>query len=234
MGALNLYLLKGMDEPHLSANSEPDAISTPNHKTIQRFTKACKALLEEDGVLYFSQGNFNDLGLLCLFNAFRKNKLGIDWQHTYSISDGQGPDFSFKEMHLFMKSDQQTIFKNAREDLTTFLFSAKMPRFSDKIVLGHGDFEPWLGLLSDGTKLADIRVRKEEGHLERFSVYVKSGMLGFFSSHSKGGRSGFIYNAAAFESAVIRLNQIVQIYREQNTTITKEFRHPYFKAHNQK
>ncbi len=226
LGALNLHVTGS--EPHLCAGANPDTLASPHLANIRAFARACRALLAPHGVLHFSQGSFNDLGLLCLFNALRENGLGVDWRYTYSLGEGEGAGFSLKAMHLFLRPGRPTVFKDAHEDLTVFLYAAKMARFSDKIVLGHGDFEAWLGLVSDGTRLADIRSRQDDGRIERFTVYVKSGILGFFSSHSNGGRSGFIYNAASFESAVSRLHGIVSHYRKQHITLTRIDWHPYF------
>jgi hypothetical protein len=225
LGALNLM----MEVPHLSAGLDPDSIASPNHKSIHRFAHACKSMLAPGGVLYFSQGSFNDLGLLCLFNAFRKSRLGVDWSHTHALGGGKGPEFSIKAIHLFLKQTLSSVFKNAHEDLASLLYAAHMSRFSEKIMVGPGDFETWMGLLSAGTKLADIQATRGDGRRERHTVYVKSGMLGFFSSSSLGGRSGFIYNAAAFESMVNRLKMIVIQYREQGVTLDHVDWHPYFR-----
>ncbi len=228
LGALNLNL--ALPVPHLCADGDPANLDSPLYRTAMEFAKACRALLSPFGVLYFSQGSFNDLGLLALFHAFRQHSLGMNWRHSYAVGEGEGSGFSLKAMHLFLTPDRPTVFKEAREDLAVFLFSAKMARFTDKTVLGHGDFESWLGLLAEGTRLADIRAQQDDGRIERFTVYVKSGMLGFFSSHSGGLRSGFIYNAASFESTVERLRAIVENYRQRGVTLTRCDWHPYFKV----
>jgi hypothetical protein len=145
------------------------------------------------------------------------------------MGEGEGAGFSLKAVHFFAIPGRSTVFRDAREDLAVFLYASKVSRFSDKTVLGHGDFEAWLGLLSGGTKLADIRTRQDGGHMERFTIYVKSGVLGFFSSHTAGGRSGFIFNAASFESAVERLRKIIETYRQRNVVITRSYWHPYFR-----
>ncbi len=229
LGALNLQLV--LPEPHLCADVDPAGLDTPVTRGAMEFAKACRNLLTSSGVLYFSQGSFNDLGLLGLFHAFRENGLGLDWRHTYAVGEGDGAGFSLKAIHLFLTPGQRSVFSDAREDLRVFLFSSKMARFADKTVLGHGDFESWLGLLSGGTKLADIRASQDDGRIERFTVYVKSGILGFFSSHSGGLRSGFIHNAASFESTVERLMAIVANYKQRGVTLTRCDWHPYFKEH---
>lgn len=224
LGALNLMVTG----PQLSATLDPETLASPLREVISDFAGACRSLAGPGGVIYFSQGSFNDSGLLCLFDGFRQNGLGIDWRHTLCVGEGDGPGFSFKAIHLFAQPGRPSVFTSAREDLQTFLFSGKMARFSDKILLGYGDFESWLGLLSDGTKLADIEARHLDGRHERHTVYVKSGMLGFFSTHSRGGRSGFVYNAASFEAAVGRLSGIVQQYNEKKITLIRVSWHAYF------
>lgn len=225
LGALNL-----MDSgPHLSASGGASAFSSSLQEPIDDFAKACHNHLASKGVLYFSQGSFNDSGLLLLFEAFRQHDLGFDWRHTFCAAEGEGPAFSIKAIHLFLRPGRSTVFSSAHEDLASFLMSGKMARFSDKILLGHGDFESWLSLLSHGIKLADIKALHPDGLEERHSIYVKAGFLGFFSSNTGGSRSGFIYNAASFEATVSRLLGIVEHFKKKNITLTRTFLHPYFK-----
>jgi SAM-dependent methyltransferase len=225
LGALNLMLSLKDGQPHLCADADPSSLA--GHEPLNDFVTACRRLLTPDGLLYFSQGSFNDLGLLGLFDALRSRDLGVDWTYSHALGDGEGAAFSLTALHLFARPGRGTVFRDARDDLAVLLYASKMARFSDKIVLGHGDFEAWLGLLSDGITLADIRAVQADGRRERFTLYVKSGMLGFFSSHSQGGRSGFIYNAAAYESTVARLRGIVDHYRKQNVTLDSIAWHPH-------
>ncbi|GAB6093808.1 hypothetical protein JCM14469_00600 [Desulfatiferula olefinivorans] len=224
LGALNLLLSPGDGRPHLCAAVDPSSFT--GREPLNDFVAACRRLLSPEGLLYFSQGSFSDLGLLGLFDALRSQGLGVDWRYSHAVGDGEAAAFSIKALHLFARTDRPTVFCDARDDLAVLLYAAKNPRFSDKIVLGHGDFEAWLGLLSDGIKLADIRARQADGRIERFTLYVKSGVLGFFSSHSGGGRSGFIHSAAAYESTVARLRDIVDHYRKQNVTLDSIAWHP--------
>jgi hypothetical protein len=227
LGALDLNIRKGGGEPHFCADAEPEKLLSGN-RSVGEFAAACKNILAPGGMLHFSQGSFTDLGLLCLFHAFRENGLGLDWRHSFGAGEGDGAGFSLKALHLFAVPDHPTVFRDARDDLAVILYASRVSRFSDKTVLGHGDFEAWLGLLSDGTKLADIRTRRDNGREERFSIYVKSGVLGFFSSHSDGGRSGYIFNAAFYESAVERLKTVIESYRQGNVAVIRSYWHPLF------
>ncbi|MCG8472948.1 MAG: hypothetical protein MI742_14000 [Desulfobacterales bacterium] len=88
-----------------------------------------------------------------------------------------------------------TVFSSAHEDFKTLLCGARFDDFQKKVVLGQAGFETWLALLSDGSKLADFKIKRQNFTLERHSIYVKEGLLGFFSATSKGVRSGFVYRA---------------------------------------
>ena len=215
--------------PHLSISDSPAGTDNDKSELISDFSKACSTLLKPGGCLYFSQGGFNDAGLYNLFKSFRDESLGLDWEKTMARGEGKGASFSFKEIHIFAKKDKSSVFIDALEDLRTFLYRGSVSSFDDKIILGHSDFETYLALLSTGTKLADIRADREKNIAERYTIYVKNGMLGFFTSNTGGSRSGFIYCAAAFISSCHRLSTVIDSYKSKNIQITKEYWHPFFK-----
>ena len=86
------------------------------------------------------------------------------------------------------------------------------PHLSTVFSSAHEDFKT---LLSDGSKLADFKIKRQDFTLERHSIYVKEGLLGFFSATSKGIRSGFVYHAAAFAPCCRRMAGVVAAYRRR-------------------
>ncbi len=184
LSVLDLKIEPQKDHPHLSLSDTEIHIDNAKTELINDFTKACTTLLKPDGCLYFSQGGFNDTGLFNLFKSFRSVELDIDWEKTMARGEGKGASFSFKEIHIFTKPGFKSIFSDALEDIQTFLYRGSVSNFDDKLIIGHSDFETYLSLLSSGAKLADIRVTRENNSAERYSIYVKNGMLGFFTSNT--------------------------------------------------
>ena len=228
LGALDLSMRAPLHKKVLSLSEHTLDLKARKTKTLHAFCKACATLLKPGGLLYFSQGSITDLGLLSLFDAFRAHNLGINWEHTKVVGEGNGPAFTLKAFHILAQPGLSGIFSSAKEDLQTFLYSAKHKEFSHKLVLGHADFESWLGLLKEGTRLADIQVQRHDGTAERHAVFVKNGILGFFSSTSGGVRSGYIHSAASFAPCCRRLAGIVGAYQKKNVTITEAYWHPIF------
>lgn len=229
LSILDLKIQQFEDKPHLSIIENAEYGENKNIELLNDFAEASSNLLKKNGLSYFSQGYFNDLGLFNLFNSLRENTLGIDWEMSRARGEGEGPSFSFKEIHIFSRKGFSSVFQNALEDTQTFLYRGTINHFDKKIILGFSDFETYLGLLSSGTKLADIEADRGDNSIERYSIYVKSGMLGFFSSNSSGGRSGFVYSAAAFISSCHRLQSVLDSYKSKHIKITREYWHPFFK-----
>lgn len=228
LSVLDLKIKQSENKPHLSIIENADYGENQNIELLNEFTKASANLLKKNGISYFSQGYFNDIGLYNLFNSLRENKLGIDWEMTCARGEGEGSAFSFKEIHIFSRAGLSSVFKNAYEDTQTFLYRGAINSFDKKIILGFSDFETYLDILSTGVKLSDIEVDRGDKVIERFSIYVKSGMLGFFTSNSSGSRSGYVYSAAAFTASCNQLQSVLDAYKSKNITITKEYWHPFF------
>ncbi len=229
LSVLDLHIDQQGSIPHISLSDSLINNDCSKTELISDFAKACSALLNTDGSLYFSQGGFNDFGLYSFFKALRDVNLDINWEKTMARGEGKGAAFSFKEIHIFATPDSSSVFNNALEDIQTFLYRGSVSTFDDKHILGYSDFETYLALLSDGTKLADIKVNRDKSSLERYTIYVKNGMLGFFSSNTSGSRSGFIYCAAAFASSCQRLKTVIDSYKTKNIEITKEYWHSHLK-----
>lgn len=228
LGSLDLNLEPPKGKHGLSLEEHTIHDKDAKVVTLHEFSRACSRLLKPNGFLYFTQGSFNDLGLLCLFDAFRKHNLGVNWEHTRVRGEGEGPSFSIKEILIVACPDLPSVFNSAVEDTQTFLFSGKVKEFREKTVLGYADFDAYLSLLSDGCKLADIKTRHGDNTTERHCIYVKSGLLGFFSSNSRGMRSGFVYSAASFASCCRKLLGVIQASESRNIRITEAYWHPIF------
>lgn len=228
LSVLDLKINQSENTPHLSITENADYGENKNIELLNEFTKASANLLKKNGLSYFSQGYFNDLGLYNLFNSLRESKLGIDWEMSRARGEGEGSAFSFKEIHIFSRSGLPSVFTSAYEDTQTFLYRGAINSFDKKIILGFSDFETYLDLLSTGVKLSDIEVDRGDQVIERFSIYVKSGMLGFFTSNSSGSRSGYVYSAAAFIASCNQLQSVINTYKSKNIKITKEYWHPFF------
>lgn len=228
LSIIDLKIEQADNKAHLSIIENGDYKEDKKLEMLQDFAEAVANMLKPGGISYFSQGNFNDLGLFNLFKSFRENKLGMDWEKTRALVEGEGPSFSFKEIHIFTQKNLPSVFKNAIEDTQTFLFRGTINNFDKKTILGYSDFETYLDLLSSGTKLVEINAERDDQIVEKYLIYVKSGMLGFFSSNSKGGRSGFIYSAASFLSSCNKLESIIDSYKSRNIKIINEYWHPFF------
>lgn len=226
LSALFLKISPEKESDHFSAETASNSFTCQAREMTSDFIKACSNLVQENGMVYFSQGAFNDLGLLALFSALRTKRLGIDWQLTKVSGKGSGAGFSFNEIHIFAKPGLPSIFKNAREDLRTFLYSGKNLPDSAPEFLGHADYEAWLGLLSDGVKISEIITKKDDQTFEKFILLCKSGILGFFSASSTGRRSGFIGPAADFMQAGNRLKSAIDKYIQNEIEIISEYWHP--------
>lgn len=226
LSALFLILTPNQDSGHFTAETDPFSFESPARDMASDFVKACSNLLDENGLIYFSQGAFNDLGLLTLFTLFRKNRLGMDWQKSSAIGEGEGASFSFKEIHIFAGKNLPQIFPNAREDLRTFLYSGKSRQISSGGILGHSDFETYLGLLSGGIRIAEVVVKKDIDLTEKFMIYCKAGLLGFFSTSNTGRRSGFLGAAADFKDTADRLRSAIEKYRSSGAEIISEYWNP--------
>lgn len=228
LGALDLNLKPLEGPPGLSLAEHAIPAKDAKVVTLHEFSRACSRLLKPGGFLYFTQGSFNDLGLLCLFDAFRANNLGVNWEHTHARGEGEGASFSIKEILIVACPGLPSVFASAVEDTQTFLYSGKCDGFHGKTVLGYADFDAYLALLTDGCKLADIKTRHGDNTTERYSIYVKCGLLGFFSSNTKGMRSGFLDSAASFASCCRKLLGVVQAGQSRNIQITEAYWHPIF------
>lgn len=226
LSSLFLKVIPEKESEHFSADADNSSFSCPARMMTTDFVKACSNLVREKGLIYFSQGAFNDLGLLTLFSALRNNRLGIDWKLTKAMGEGRGSDFSFREIHIFARQGMPSIFRNAREDLRTFLYSGKAVDGHDIELIGHADYEAWLGLLSDGIKISEIVVKKDHQIHEKFILVCKSGVIGFFSASSSGRRSGFVGAASDFIRAGNRLKSAVDKYTQNGIEIISEYWHP--------
>lgn len=228
LSALFLKIIPENTSEHFSADLDPFSFSSPAREMAADFVKACSNILSDKGTLYFSQGAFNDLGLLTFFSLLRKNRLGLDWQLTKTIGEGEGSEFSFKEMHIFAKPGLASIFKNAREDLRTFLFSGKRQQTPAQELISHANFETYISLLSEGTRIAEIITKKDNNTFEKFMIFCKAGLLGFFSTSSEGRRSGFTGAAADFKQAADRLKSAIDKYRQNKIEIISEYWNPEY------
>ena len=94
------------------------------------------------------------------------------------------------------------------------------------MILGHSDFETYLGLLSGGTRIAEVVVKKDIDLTEKFMIYCKSGLLGFFSTSNTGRRSGFLGAAADFKDTADRLRSAIEKYRSSGAEIISEYWNP--------
>lgn len=225
LSAVFLQIVPENIEGHFSADIDPFGFRSPARDIVSDFVKACASLVSAKGMIYFSQGAFNDLGLLSFFSFLRKNSLGMDWRLTQVSGEGNGAGFSFKEIHIFARPFLSSVFRNAREDLRTFLYSGRNISSEE---IGHADFEAWLGLLSDGVKIAEVVTRKDDDTFEKFMIFCKSGVLGFFSSSGSGRRSGFRGNAADYIQTADRLKSAIDKYRENGVEIISEYWHPEY------
>jgi len=234
LGLSSLFLKIMPENPagHFSAEIDPFSFASPAREMASDFVKACSNLVSDTGAVYFSQGAFNDLGLLTFFSLLRKYKLGIDWQLTKTSGEGKGAGFSFREIHIFAKPNMTSIFKNAREDLRTFLYSGKTNKNKTPELIGHADFETYIDLLSEGIKIAEVITRKDNNTFEKFVIFCKSGILGFFSTSSTGRRSGFTGAAADFKQAADRLKSAIDKYRQNGIEIISEYWNPEYEKLN--
>jgi len=232
LSALFLKIIPENPSEYFSTDVDPFSFNSPARNMATDFVKACSNLLSDKGSIYFSQGAFNDLGLLTFFSLLRKNRLGVDWQLTRTTGEGVGAEFSFREIHIFAKPGLASIFKNAREDLRTFLFSGKSKQTNAPELIGHADFESYISLLSEGVKVAEVITKKDDNTFEKFVIFCKSGILGFFSTSSTGRRSGFTGAAADFKQAADRLKSAIDKYRQNEIEIISEYWNPEYEKLN--
>ena len=185
-------------------------LSPAKIEPIKDFVIACKNLVQENGVIYINPGCANEFGLCVLFENLRDNGLGVDWFHTTaSIKDNceKGSNCSgINEMHLFIRPSFPTTLESAWDDVRAIMLAAQWSH--QTVTLKNTDFETYLELLSSGERILEITAEVSGYSKEKFLIYAKAGMVGFFRISEECVRSGMIHSAAAMFEIVGRLKKI--------------------------
>lgn len=196
---------------------------------IEVFVKTCKNLAKKTGVIYLNLGSADELGILVLLEHLRTHDLGIDWFHTTASKtqkcEGGCNDTGIDEIHLFIRPSLPSVLKSAWEDLRAIMLAAQW--VGKSISLSPTDFETYLELLSSGEKILDITAKLPDDSTEKFLIYQKAGMIGFFRISDVFIRNGMIHSAAALIDIV---GQIENGINQNQIKIIDEYYHPHLKS----
>ena len=158
---------------------------------IRQLTAAMASLLTPEGVGVIC-GNWNDLGLVCLFHSIRAAGLGVNWPFTYwSGPKPQSPE-SDEKHYIFVRRDLPHVGASAWEDQRALLTCGE---YYDRIVeLDHKLAESYSRLFQDGETLAAVEFSHSTGGRARVRLMKSGGLLFLEDYSSLGYRRGLLHS----------------------------------------
>jgi hypothetical protein len=155
--------------------------------------RAIARLLSEDGVGVIC-GNWDELGLICLFHCIRQAGLGTNWSATFW--NGREKRMGSDDKHyIFVRRAMPHIGANAWEDARALLTCGEY--YGRNVELDHKLLESYVTLFAPGETLAQFEFEYDSGGTQRFRLLKHAGLLLLEESTTLGFRRGFLHSMAS-------------------------------------
>jgi SAM-dependent methyltransferase len=176
--------------------------------------RAMARLLSDDGVGVIC-GNWDDVGLLCLFQSIRKAGLGTNWSTTFWDSR-QGGD---QKHYIFVRRKIPHIGSSPWEDARAFLTCGEY--YGRYIELDNKLSESYSALFAAGETLAQVEYHYSTGGTERARLLKHAGLLLFDHCSTLGYRHGFLHSVASIAEMYTLVLQQETAMQTKSGSMTK-------------
>jgi hypothetical protein len=155
--------------------------------------RAMASLLAADGVGVIC-GDWDEVGLICLFHSIRKAGLGTNWSATFwngrtQSRGGEGHHYIFVRRAL--PHIGETPWEDARALLTCGEYYGRTVELDYKLL------ESYVHLFTPGETLAHMDFEYETGGIQRVRLLNRAGLLLLEDCTTLGFRRGFIHSMAS-------------------------------------